>query len=58
MCVHGTCGREKGEALTAKLGGNAEFARVDIDDVNSLEIALKSKLFSLATDSRSVSCEL
>ncbi|XP_027909250.1 uncharacterized protein LOC114168572 isoform X1 [Vigna unguiculata] len=34
--------REKGEALTAKLGGNAEFARVDIDDVNSLETALKS----------------
>ncbi|WVZ02417.1 hypothetical protein V8G54_023223 [Vigna mungo] len=47
---------EKGEALTAKLGGNAEFARVDIDDVNSLETALKSKLFSLATKSRSVSC--
>ncbi|QCD88821.1 saccharopine dehydrogenase [Vigna unguiculata] len=36
--------REKGEALTAKLGGNAEFVRVDIDDVNSLETALKRKL--------------
>ncbi|KAL9296219.1 hypothetical protein ACSQ67_022115 [Phaseolus vulgaris] len=34
--------REKGEALAAKLGGNSEFARVDIDDVNSLETALKS----------------
>ncbi|RDX64415.1 hypothetical protein CR513_57032 [Mucuna pruriens] len=34
--------REKGEALTAKLGGNSSFARVDIDDVNSLETALKS----------------
>ncbi|KAG4386647.1 hypothetical protein AAZX31_11G093500 [Glycine max] len=34
--------REKGEALTAKLGGNSEFACVDIDDVNSLETALKS----------------
>ncbi|CAJ1933958.1 unnamed protein product [Sphenostylis stenocarpa] len=34
--------REKGEALTAKLGGNSEFARVDINDVNSLETALKS----------------
>lgn len=53
-CVHGTCGREKGEALAAKLGGNSEFARVDIDDVNSLETALKSKLLSLATYLRSV----
>jgi len=52
--VHGTCGREKGEALAAKLGGNSEFARVDIDDVNSLETALKSKLLSLATNPRSV----
>ncbi|KAH1219885.1 Isoflavone reductase PCBER [Glycine max] len=34
--------REKGEVLTAKLGGNSEFARVDIDDVNSLETALKN----------------
>ncbi|KAL2329198.1 hypothetical protein Fmac_022625 [Flemingia macrophylla] len=34
--------REKAEALTAKLGGNSSFARVDIDDVNSLETALKS----------------
>ncbi|KAK2381274.1 Saccharopine dehydrogenase [Trifolium repens] len=33
--------REKGEALVAKLGGNSGFARVDIDDVNSLETALK-----------------
>ncbi|KAI5388309.1 hypothetical protein KIW84_074118 [Lathyrus oleraceus] len=33
--------REKGEALVAKLGGNSGFARVDIDDANSLEIALK-----------------
>ncbi|KAG4979332.1 hypothetical protein JHK84_032910 [Glycine max] len=41
--------REKGEVLTAKLGGNSEFARVDIDDVNSLETALKSKI-ALATN--------
>ncbi|KAL5168864.1 hypothetical protein HKD37_11G030915 [Glycine soja] len=41
--------REKGEALTAKLGGNSEFACVDIDDVNSLETALKSKI-ALATN--------
>lgn len=34
--------REKAEALTAKLGGNSSFARVDIDDANSLETALKS----------------
>ncbi|KAK2434884.1 Saccharopine dehydrogenase [Trifolium repens] len=33
--------REKGEALVAKLGGNSGFARVDINDVNSLETALK-----------------
>ncbi|CAJ2679745.1 unnamed protein product [Trifolium pratense] len=33
--------REKGEALVAKLRGNSGFARVDIDDVNSLETALK-----------------
>ncbi|XP_004505659.1 uncharacterized protein [Cicer arietinum] len=33
--------REKGEALVAKLGGNSGFARVDIDDINSLETALK-----------------
>jgi len=52
--VHGTCGSEKGEALAAKLGGNSEFARVDIDDVNSLETTLKSKLLSLATNPRSV----
>ena len=48
--------REKGEVLTAKLGGNSEFARVDIDDVNSLETALKSKI-ALATSHRcSLSC--
>ncbi|XP_061362438.1 uncharacterized protein LOC133306173 isoform X2 [Gastrolobium bilobum] len=34
--------REKGEAMVAKLGGNSGFAHVDIDDVNSLETALKS----------------
>ncbi|TKY67804.1 oxidoreductase protein [Spatholobus suberectus] len=34
--------REKADALTAKLGCNSSFARVDIDDVNSLETALKS----------------
>lgn len=33
--------REKGEALVAKLGGNSGFARVDINDANSLETALK-----------------
>ncbi|CAI8617230.1 unnamed protein product [Vicia faba] len=33
--------REKGEALVAKLGGNSGFARVDIDDADSLETALK-----------------
>ncbi|CAK8576918.1 unnamed protein product [Lathyrus sativus] len=33
--------REKGEALVAKLGGNSGFARVDIDDANSLVTALK-----------------
>ncbi|XP_027360433.1 uncharacterized protein LOC113868760 isoform X2 [Abrus precatorius] len=33
--------REKGEALAAKLGSNSGFTRVDIDDVNSLETALK-----------------
>ncbi|KAJ1420648.1 Saccharopine dehydrogenase, NADP binding domain [Sesbania bispinosa] len=33
--------REKGEALVSKLGGNSGFAQVDIDDVNSLETALK-----------------
>ncbi|KAK7264066.1 hypothetical protein RJT34_31669 [Clitoria ternatea] len=33
--------REKGEALVSKLGGNSGFAHVDVDDVNSLETALK-----------------
>lgn len=38
------CNREKGEALVAKLGGNSGFARVDIDDINSLETALKGEI--------------
>jgi len=38
------CYREKGEALVAKLGGNSGFARVDIDDVNSLDTALKGEI--------------
>ncbi|XP_062084104.1 uncharacterized protein LOC133790467 [Humulus lupulus] len=32
--------REKGAAMVATLGGNSEFAEVDIDNVNSLEAAL------------------
>lgn len=34
-------GREKGAAMVAKLGENAEFLEVDISDSNSLDKAFK-----------------
>lgn len=36
-----TNGREKGASMVATLGGNSQFAEVDIDNVKSLEAALK-----------------
>ena len=34
-------GREKGASMVATLGGNSDFAQVNIDNVKSLEAALE-----------------
>lgn len=38
------CGREKGAAMVDKLGKNSEIAQVNIDNMDSLETALRGSI--------------